>query len=197
MEASWAVCLAHASRLATPVYTLPFSDGISIALFTTPPKMLIPGNVPSKQRELALLHAALLFHVSLAVVIQFLGVGSAVVFFIISLGIGLGITAGFIVDYSEGTNSVSHGVRPIVSSAVYDHNKCIKHNVLGLPPWLYSSLAPRYRVDSRRSGRFRSSCTSYVRVPDDVANNVPRRVECHLLFLLSTSSRHLSQCLSS
>ena len=76
--------------------------------------MLIPAKVPPQHRETALLHATLLLHVFLAVLIQFMGIGSAVIFFVISLGLGFGFAIGIILDYMDKTAGNGKSVSPIV-----------------------------------------------------------------------------------
>lgn len=73
-----------------------------------------------QQKEVALLHANLLLYAALAVAIQFMGVGSAVVFFIISLGVGLGTAVGLVVEFTNGTFGKGRRVPPIVSTRDLD-----------------------------------------------------------------------------
>jgi hypothetical protein len=88
----------------------------STALFTTPSEILIPAKVVPQQKEIALLHADLLLYAALAVVIQFLGIGSAVIFFIISLGVGVGVAIGLVSEYANGTLGEGRRIPPIVST---------------------------------------------------------------------------------
>jgi hypothetical protein len=72
--------------------------------------------VVPQQKETALLHANLLLYAALAVVIQFMGVGSAVIFFIISLGVGIGVAVGLAAEYANGTLGEGKRIPPIVST---------------------------------------------------------------------------------
>lgn len=76
---------------------------------------MIPKTTPAKDVERSLVHASLLLHAFLAVVIQLLGVGSAVVFFLVALGLGVGVIGGLVSDFMNGRLGANERISSLVS----------------------------------------------------------------------------------
>jgi hypothetical protein len=98
-------------------------------LLSTPPRWLIPETVPPKVAERSMLHATVLLHISLAFVIQLAGIGSAVVSFLIALGVGVGVAAGIISDFMSGNLGEGNRVPPIVSAQYLLSMSCSVTNI--------------------------------------------------------------------
>ena len=60
--------------------------------------MLVPKTIPPAVAERITVHAVLLLNAYLATIIQFAGIGSAVVFFLISAGVGGAVALGRVLD---------------------------------------------------------------------------------------------------
>ncbi|CCA75676.1 hypothetical protein PIIN_09666, partial [Serendipita indica DSM 11827] len=71
---------------------------VVLALLSPAPSMLVPKTIPSELAERLILYAVLLLNAYLAVVVQFAGIGSAIVFFLISMGIGSAVALGLLMD---------------------------------------------------------------------------------------------------
>lgn len=88
-------------------------------IINIPPSYLIPSYLPADVLERSMIHSILLLNVALAVIVQWIGIGSAMLFFLNSIGVFSGFGISLLVDYITSAKGhtpvnslVSFGNRP-------------------------------------------------------------------------------------